>query len=294
VKFEGAKGSVKSGTMEALSTTLSTRPALYIGLGLLAAALAIKVVAPVLYNRLVFYLRMAVVFVYSVYAGTSTWLYGIRQERLAKEDGKKADPKLVMGHCSGLIKSIFPVLRIKFEIDIPKSVNINASYVIILNHQHALDAYLLNQLLPLLNFPRIVMKEELRGMGPIGKAFECMNALFVKRGTKSAAMTSLIEGTKKVKEDGDSIVLFPEGTRHLGDELLPFKLGAFNAAVAAQVPILPVVISNYKKLPDYLATGSTVKVKILQPVSTQGLGEDEVQTLADKCRDIMSDVFHKL
>ena len=64
VKFEGTKGSVKSGTMEALSTTLSTRPALYIGLGLLAAALAIKVVAPVLYNRLVFYLRMAVVFVY--------------------------------------------------------------------------------------------------------------------------------------------------------------------------------------------------------------------------------------
>ena len=39
-------------------------------------------------------------------------------------------------------------------------------------------------MLPLLNFPRIVMKEELRGMGPIGKAFECMNALFVKRGTK--------------------------------------------------------------------------------------------------------------
>ena len=83
-----------------------------------------------------------------------------------------------MAHCSGLIKSIFLVLRIKFEVDV------NASYVIILNHQHALDAYLLNQLLPLLNFPRIAMKEELRGMGPIGKAFECMNALFVKRGTK--------------------------------------------------------------------------------------------------------------
>ena len=64
MKFEGAKGIVKSGTMEALSATLSTRPAVYIGLGLLAATLAIKVVAPVLYNRLVFYLRMAVVFVY--------------------------------------------------------------------------------------------------------------------------------------------------------------------------------------------------------------------------------------
>ena len=45
VKFGGARGSVESGTME----------------------------APALYNRPVFYLRMAVVFVYS-YAGTSTWL----------------------------------------------------------------------------------------------------------------------------------------------------------------------------------------------------------------------------
>ena len=53
-----------------------------------------------------------------------------------------------MGHCSSLIKSIFPVLRIKFEVDIPKSVDVNASHVIILNHQHRLDAYLLNQVVP--------------------------------------------------------------------------------------------------------------------------------------------------
>ena len=74
---------------------------------------------PALYNRLLFYLRMAVVFVY-IYVGTSPWVYGIRQERVPKEDGKKADPKLVMAHCLGLIKSIFPILMIKFEVDITK------------------------------------------------------------------------------------------------------------------------------------------------------------------------------
>ena len=70
---------------------------------------------------------------------------------------------------------------------------------------------------------------------------------------QSAAMTSLIEGTKKVKEDGDSIVLFPEGTRHLGDELLPFKLGAFNAAVAAQVSwrILRKIVKIYISLQPF-------------------------------------------
>lgn len=39
--------------------------------------------------------------------------------------------------------------------------------------------------------------------------------------------------------------MFPEGTRHGGDELLPFKKGAFHVAIASRVPIQPVVVSKY-------------------------------------------------
>lgn len=39
--------------------------------------------------------------------------------------------------------------------------------------------------------------------------------------------------------------MFPEGTRHLGDELLPFKKGAFHVAIASQTPVQPVVVSKY-------------------------------------------------
>ena len=42
--------------------------------------------------------------------------------------------------------------------------------------------------------------------------------------------------------------MFPEGTRHEGSELLPFKKGAFHIAMVAQCPIQPVVVSRYHHL----------------------------------------------
>lgn len=39
--------------------------------------------------------------------------------------------------------------------------------------------------------------------------------------------------------------MFPEGTRHGGENLLPFKKGAFHVAIASQAPIQPIVVSRY-------------------------------------------------
>ena len=40
--------------------------------------------------------------------------------------------------------------------------------------------------------------------------------------------------------------IFPEGTRNMTDEMLPFKKGAFHLALAGNLPILPVVYSSYR------------------------------------------------
>ncbi|MCL3883031.1 1-acyl-sn-glycerol-3-phosphate acyltransferase [Marivita sp. GX14005] len=46
-------------------------------------------------------------------------------------------------------------------------------------------------------------------------------------------------------ERGEAVVLFPEGTRSDGTAMHPFKLGAFNLAVAHGVPILPVALRGF-------------------------------------------------
>jgi len=250
----------------------------YVVLAILTALVAVRLVAPSLYRKIKYGVKMVIIMIMSVWAGTSTWMFALRQERKSG----KANPKKVMEHCSGCFKPIFRFLKLTFDIDIPPSIDMDASYVVILNH------------------PRVVMKAELRGLGPIGKAFEKMNSVFLKRGTKALAMASLIEATKQSKEDGDRIVLFPEGTRHMGDTLLPFKLGAFQAAISAGIPLLPVVVGSYKKLPqDWqvdLSVESTIKVRVLQPVSTEGLVTegDDVTELAEKCRNIMLETFAEM
>ena len=43
------------------------------------------------------------------------------------------------------------------------------------------------------------------------------------------------------------MLIFPEGTRGNGVELLPFKRGAFHLAVKSGAPIVPVIIASHEK-----------------------------------------------
>jgi len=196
--------------------------------------------------------------------------------------------------CVNSIRPVFQVLGLTLKVSGQEVIEDNTAYVILLNHQHTVDSLVINQLLPILNYPRIVMKEELQRYGPVGKAFEGINAIFVKRGSGREAIKSLIEATATAKSESQGVVFFPEGTRHMGPDLLPFKLGAFYAAVNAKVPILPVVVKPYQFLDvknKRFDSPGTIQVQVLDPVSTQDLDDNDVSALAEKCRTLMSNAF---
>jgi len=48
-------------------------------------------------------------------------------------------------------------------------------------------------------------------------------------------------------KSGKNVIYFPEGTRHTGDKLLPFKRGAFRLAFKQQRPIVPIVIEGVQQ-----------------------------------------------
>ena len=85
-----------------------------------------------------------------------------------------------------------------------------------------------------------------------------------------------------------SVIIFPEGTRSESGELQEFKDGAFRLAVDAGVPIIPLAVHGTKtalRKHDWRYGRARAEVRILEPVSTEGLTKRDVPALRDRVRD---------
>ena len=84
----------------------------------------------------------------------------------------------------------------------------------------------------------ILGKKELCYLGPFGLACYYSGMTFIDRKKGSDALKSLTEAVIQNKSQDLPVLVFPEGTRHHdrhAPSLLPFKKGAFVAAIHAQV-----------------------------------------------------------
>lgn len=87
--------------------------------------------------------------------------------------------------------------------------------------------------------------------------------------------------------------IFPEGTRSSGEEMLPFKKGAFHLAITSQLPITPIVYSRYYFLEhkeERFDSGEVI-MTVLPPISTVGMTLEQLPELMEKVRNQMMEVY---
>jgi putative phosphoserine phosphatase/1-acylglycerol-3-phosphate O-acyltransferase len=148
--------------------------------------------------------------------------------------------------------------------------------VLIFNHQSAIDPLLICKLLRR-DFVGI-SKQEVRDYPILGQAFELAGTIFIDRFNRAEAIKAL-EPAVDALHRGLSIAIAPEGTRSLGPRLGRFKKGAFRIAMAANVPVVPIVIHNaLDALPKHamIVRPATVAVTVLPPVPTTGWTHDNL------------------
>jgi 1-acyl-sn-glycerol-3-phosphate acyltransferase len=134
-----------------------------------------------------------------------------------------------------------------------------------------------------------VGKKSLLWIPFFGQLYWLTGNLLIDRNNRAKAHSTIAEVVNHFKKGKISIWMFPEGTRSRGRGLLPFKTGAFHAAIAAGVPIIPVCVSNTsnKINLNHLNNGLVI-VEMLPPVDTSKYGKDQVRELAAHCRELMA------
>lgn len=179
-------------------------------------------------------------------------------------------------------KKSLDILGVELTIKGIENVKLDDPQVFCANHQGNVDILIMNISVPVKFY--WVYKHTLNYAPIIGTYLLRNGHIPVNRSNREKAHASIRRAGERIRA-GQNIVLFPEGTRSGGPELLPFKKGAFWLAKECGVPVVPVTIDNSWKLMkknSLKLRRCPVTVTFHPPVDPTGL---EVDELLEKVRE---------
>ncbi|MFF7709532.1 1-acylglycerol-3-phosphate O-acyltransferase [Pseudomonas sp. NPDC007930] len=178
------------------------------------------------------------------------------------------------------------ILGLKLRAEVGPLLDHPPGCVIIANHQSNWDLFLLGTVVP----PRMacIGKKSLKWVPLFGQLFWLGGNVLINRQNAYQARRSLQTTSRVLAEQNTSIWIFPEGTRNPGSTLLAFKKGAFQMAIEAGVPIVPLCVSRYAGRLNFNRWRSgELRVRSLPPIPTRGLTAKDVPELMARCREQM-------
>lgn len=181
-----------------------------------------------------------------------------------------------------------------------KVTHINAHYldtttpsVMVANHQHNFDLFIVGGIVP--KGAVSVGKSVLKWVPLFGQMYWLAGNVLINRSRRNQAVATMNATAEAMQRERKSIWIFPEGTRNRGNNMLPFKKGAFHLAVSTGAPIIPVCVSSYL---DVLKPGSgrakEVLIEVLAPIPTVGMTAKDVPRLMEMCRNRMLEAYARL
>jgi 1-acyl-sn-glycerol-3-phosphate acyltransferase len=166
-------------------------------------------------------------------------------------------------------------------------------FVVVANHQSNWDLFVLGCSVP----RRTVSlgKKSLKWLPFFGQIYWLAGNILIDRANAAKAKEAMLHTTRVMQEQDTSIWVFAEGTRNLGRGMLPFKKGAFQMAINAGVPIVPLCCSNYKSTMRLNRWNSGhIIIKTLPPIATTGMTLDDMPALMEACRSQMEACIREL
>ncbi len=179
------------------------------------------------------------------------------------------------------------VAGVRLRVEGTENLDLSRCYVIMVNHESAVDIPALMAALPARLRARFLAKKSLFNLPFLGWAMRALGFIPVDRADRSTAPGMFRKASGQARE-GSSLLLFPEETRTEDGRLLPFQRGGFLLALRSRYPILPVGIEGARiALPSgsrLIRPLTRVTVRIGEPIPTADRSTGERQALMEETR----------
>jgi len=185
----------------------------------------------------------------------------------------------VMDWCVSLwAKLAMGAMGYRVKLEGAENIPEGGSVLVCPNHTSFLDILTLSAFLP--KGFKYVTKREILDIPFIGWSMRMAGHIPVMRQDRRSQLETVKKSIAALK-DGNSILMFPEGTRTKNGRLQAFKKGPFSIATKSEATILPVSICNLPKwfpvsaaMP--LRVPNDVILRVHPPISAKGVSEEEL------------------
>jgi 1-acyl-sn-glycerol-3-phosphate acyltransferase len=118
-----------------------------------------------------------------------------------------------------------------------------------------------------------------------------LGGLFINRNNPRKALKTISAGIARIKKGG-TMIIFPEGHRSHGQNLLPFHPGSFKLATQSGAVIVPVALKGTWEIfeKNYRVNPCPVGITFCKPVNTADIpAQDRKQALAEQVYNTIKD-----
>lgn len=167
--------------------------------------------------------------------------------------------------------------------------------VLVCNHQSLFDIPALFAALPV--SLRFVAKIELSRVPVFAGAMRRAGHVFVDRGDRVQAIDAMQRAGRRMRRDGLTLGLFPEGTRSRDGKLRGFKKGAFALAVETGTAIVPVAVEGGAEiLPEgeFRLLPGTIQLRCGERIELDGRESADRNAILETSRDAIARMLGRI